>query len=275
LAIVDKDLFEAAQQRKAERTHDAPQKQRKAKFLLSGLLKCGCCGGGLSMKDRDHGRVRVHCSTMREAGTCSNRKIFYLDEIEKAVLTGLKKHLKAPQLLKEFVKTYQEERERLAAEKVKRHGRSESKLAEVQRSLDRMWSDYETERVPVEVLGPRMKEAQAQKVALLAELEAQPEPEKIVGLHPAALRHYEKVIRQLHEVFGQGVTSENEEAAEKIRNLVAKAIVKPAGEGLTIELQGRLALLMGAPNVYPNMRIAASGGSVVAEEGLEPPTQGL
>src|SRR5919198_1505657 len=105
-----------------------------------------------------------------------------------------------------------------------------------------MWSDYETERVPVDILGPRMKEAQAQKVALLAGLESQPEPEKIVGLHPAALRHYEKAVRQLHQVFGQGVTSDNEEAAEKIRNLVAKAVVKPTDKGFTIDLQGRLAL---------------------------------
>ncbi|QGM99542.1 recombinase family protein [Methylocystis parvus] len=273
LTIVAKDLFEAAQQRKAERTFDAPQKQRKAKFLLSGLLKCGCCGGGLSMKDRDHGRVRVHCSTMREAGTCSNRKIF--DEIEKAVLAGLQQHLKAPKLLKEFVRTYQGERERLAAEKVRQRGKLENRLAEVQRSLDRMWSDYEAERVPVDVLGPRMKEAQAQKLALIAELETQPEPEKIVSLHPAALRHYEELVGRLGGVFGQGVTPDNEETAEKIRELVAKVIVRPSEEGLKIELQGRLALLMGAPNVYPNMRIAASGGSVVAEEGFEPPTQGL
>ncbi|MFO1126750.1 MAG: hypothetical protein U1E25_16705 [Methylocystis sp.] len=111
------------------------------------------------MKDRDHGRVRVHCSTMKEAGTCSNRKIFCLDEIEKAVLAGLQKHLKAPKLLKEFVRTYQEERERLATEKVRRRGKLESELAEIQRSLDRIWSDYESERVPVEVLEPRMKEA--------------------------------------------------------------------------------------------------------------------
>ncbi|MBG0809895.1 recombinase family protein [Methylosinus sp. H3A] len=275
LVIVAKDLFEAAQQRKAERTYDAPQKQRKAKFLLSGLLKCGCCGGGLSMKDRDHGRVRVHCSTMREAGTCTNRKIFYLDEIEKAVLAGLQQHLKAPKLLKEFVRTYQEERERLAADKVRQRGKLESRLAEVQRSLDRMWSDYETERVPVDVLGPRMKEAQAQKLALIAELETQPEPEKIIGLHPAALRHYEELVGQLGAVFGRGVTPDNEEAAEKIRELVAKVIIRPSEEGLKIELQGRLALLMGAPNFYPNMRIAASGGAVVAEEGFEPPTQGL
>ncbi|ARN83497.1 recombinase family protein [Methylocystis bryophila] len=275
LAIVDKDVFEAAQQRKAQRSFEPPERVRKAKFLLSGLLKCGCCGGGMSMKDRDHGRVRVHCSTMKEAGTCANRKIFYLDEIEKAVLTGLQQHLKAPELLREFVASYQEERLRLAAEKVRQRGRLESRLAEVQRTLDRLWSDYEKERVPTEVLGPQMKEAHQQKVALLAELETQPEPEKVLALHPAALQHYERLVGQLNEVFGRGVTPDNEEAAEKIRELVAKVVVKPAEEGFKLELQGRLAMLMGAAKVYPNMRIAASGGRVVAEEGFEPPTQGL
>ncbi len=39
----------------------------------------------------------------------------------------------------------------------------------------------------------------------------------------------------------------------------------PEDDGFKIELQGRLALLMQAPNLYPNMRIAASGGSMVAE----------
>jgi site-specific DNA recombinase len=174
-------------------------------------------------------------------------------------LAGLQQHLKAPKLLREFVRTYQEERERLAADKVRQRAKLESKLAEIQRSLDRMWSDYESERVPVDVLGPRMKEAQAQKVALMAELEAQPEPEKIVGLHPAALRHFEKLVGQMNDVFGRGVTPDNAEAAEKIRELVAKVVVKPSGDGFKIELHGRLALLMNAPNLYPNMRIAASG----------------
>ena len=137
----------------------------------------------------------------------------------------------------------------MAADKVRRRGKLESKLAEIQRSLDRMWSDYETERVPVEVLGPKMKEAQAKKVELQAELEAQPEPEEIVGLHPAALRHYEKLVGQLSDVFGRGVTADNEEAAEKIRELVAKAVVKPSDQGFKIELKGRLAMLIGAPNL--------------------------
>jgi len=46
-------------------------------------------------------------------------------------------------------------------------------------------------------------------------------------------------------------------AAEKIRELAVKVVVKPSDEGFKIELQGRQSPLMGAPNVSPNMRIAA------------------
>jgi site-specific DNA recombinase len=259
LAIVDMSLFDAAQQRKAERTFEAPQKQRKAKFLLSGLLKCGCCGGGLSMKDRDHGRVRVHCSTMRESGSCSNRKIFYLDEIEKAVLAGLQQHLKAPHLLKEFAKAYQEERERLASEKRRLRGKLEGQLAQLQRGIDRLWADYEAERLPMDIAGPKLKELHAQRTSIQEEIAAKPVEEKIVGLHPAALREYEEHVGRLQAVFGQGVTPDYEETSNKIRGLIADVTLRPSEEGFKIELQGRLALLMGASNLYPNMRLPRRG----------------
>jgi hypothetical protein len=94
-------------------------------------------------------------------------------------------------------------------------------------------------------------------------------------LHPAALREYGRHVEQLQSVFSDGVTPDLAEAAGKIRNLVARVTLMPQENGFKMELEGRLALLMQAPRLYPNMRIGASGGSVVAEEGLEPPTRGL
>ena len=182
LANVKKELFDAAQERKTSRSFETPDRRRKAKFLLSGLLKCGYCGGGLVVKDRDHGSVRIHRSTMKEAGTCLNRKIFYLDEIEKSVLAGLQKHLKAPHLLKEFVAAYLEERQRLASEKASRRSQTENQLAQVKRAIDRLWSDYENELVPVDISGPKLYELRAQKVAIEASLAELPEPES--GLVP-------------------------------------------------------------------------------------------
>jgi site-specific DNA recombinase len=132
-------------------------------------------------------------------------------------------------------------------------------LAQVQRGIDRLWADYEAERVSMDIAGPKLKELHAQKTSKEDELAGAPTEEKIVGLHPAALREYAEHVGRLQAVFGQGVTPDYEEASNKIRSLIARVTLRHSEEGFKIELQGRLALLMGASNLYPNMRVAASG----------------
>src|SRR5437899_953055 len=70
LAIVDRGLFDAAQKRKAERSIGHPTHQRRPKHILSGLLRCGACGGGMSASGKDKsGRRRIYCTAARESGT--------------------------------------------------------------------------------------------------------------------------------------------------------------------------------------------------------------
>jgi hypothetical protein len=66
-------------------------------------------------KDKS-GRIRVRCSAANESGTCPDPKTFYLDVVEKAVLTGLTAEMRQPDVIAEYVRTYQEERQRLAAD---------------------------------------------------------------------------------------------------------------------------------------------------------------
>ena len=130
-------------------------------------------------------------------------------------------------------------------------------------------------RSPYESCFDLLYELQAQKVALEAELAELPEPEKLIQLHPAALFHCEKLITELQTVFHNGITSDTEDAAEKIRTLISHIVIHSTDEGLNIELHGRLTKILGPTDLFPNMRIAASGGTVVAREGVEPPTPGL
>jgi site-specific DNA recombinase len=83
--------------------------------------------------------------------------------------------------------------------------------------------------VPVEIAGPKLKEMQAQKIGLEAELAEEPPEEKIVGLPPAALQPYEMHVSELQRVFGDGVTPHTEEAAQRIRNLIARVTITPKG----------------------------------------------
>ncbi len=61
-----------------------------------------------------------------------------MGELEKAVLAGLQRHLKAPHLLKEFARAYHEERERLVNDKRARRAKLETQLGVIRRSTDRL-----------------------------------------------------------------------------------------------------------------------------------------
>ena len=87
------------------------ERARRPSYLLSGLLKCGSCGGGVSKISQEH----YGCSNARNRGTCDNRLTIRRDVLEESVLAGLKANLMHPDLVKEFVAEYHREINRLAA----------------------------------------------------------------------------------------------------------------------------------------------------------------
>ena len=140
LAIIDPGLFAAVQQRKAALSRDGTVRDaRRPRHLLSGLLVCGVCGAGMSVHDRDKtGKTRARCSTQRESGACEHCRVYYLEGIERVVVEGLRSELRAPVLIAEFVKVYQEERQRLARTASRDRARVEHRLGEIRRALTRL-----------------------------------------------------------------------------------------------------------------------------------------
>jgi site-specific DNA recombinase len=90
LRIVEQSVWEQAHALKTEKSYLASHVKRRAPHLLSGLLRRGCCRSGMTVHDRDKtGKTRIRCSAIRESGTCSNRRIIYLRDIERLVLSGI------------------------------------------------------------------------------------------------------------------------------------------------------------------------------------------
>jgi site-specific DNA recombinase len=120
LRIVDQDLWEhvksrQVQVRKDTRTDHRQDRsfwaQTRPKYLLSGLLRCGACGGSYT-------KLNAHlfgCATARNKGTCSNRVNICRDAIEAMVWDGLKHRLMDPKLFKVFVEEFAREFNRLRA----------------------------------------------------------------------------------------------------------------------------------------------------------------
>ena len=152
LAIIDQELFDAAQCRKAERSKGHPVQHKRPRHILSGLLRCGGCNGGMSVSGKDKsGRARLYCTASRESDTCPAPKTFYLCTVENAVLSKLRAELRHPAAIAEYARTYLEERGRLAQRATKDRARLERRLASVQAELERAFKALTKAIVPEDV----------------------------------------------------------------------------------------------------------------------------
>lgn len=277
LAIVDRMLFEQAQARKRERSTDKPHYHRRPRHMLSGLLRCGSCGAGMSTNGKDKsGRIRIRCSAATESGSCPDPKTFYLDTVEAAVLAGLRAELKSPKVIAEYVKTYHEERKRLAIEADAKRSRLERRADQLKREVDRLVDHLAKGIGDPHVLGPKSTKLHYQREEILAELVKAPPAVEVVTLHPGILRRYEQQLESLQSALTEGVRSGDRECAEAIRELVETVTIhrdSSSPGAVEIEVAGRLNAVLG-DQAYPN-GVKRVCGLVVAEEGLEPPTQGL
>ena len=139
LRIVSDELWDAVKARQAEvrivMTRDAGGNSlngaHRRKYLLSGLLECGECGGGFTIIDA----TSYGCATHRSKGTCGNRHRIPRRDLEHRVLDGLKHRLLAPEQVEMFTRMFQEEFNRLAAEKMQSRAADEGRLQVVQRKI--------------------------------------------------------------------------------------------------------------------------------------------
>jgi DNA invertase Pin-like site-specific DNA recombinase len=72
LRIVDAETWRRVQERLGARA-GKPHRARPV-HLLSGLIKCGCCGSGYAACGTDKRGTSLICSRMRETGLCQNTK---------------------------------------------------------------------------------------------------------------------------------------------------------------------------------------------------------
>jgi site-specific DNA recombinase len=275
LRIIEIPVWEQVQALKAEKSRLASHVKRRAPHLLSGLLRCGCCGSGVSVHDRDKtGKTRIRCSAVRESGSCPNRRIIYLRDIEKLVLSGMTEELKDPRLIEAYVRKYNSERERLAGNAAAVRTQLEAKRdrieGERQRNID-LVIKYVISEDDAKQRIAQLKEERMRVDAELAALEETPVP---IALHPATLERYIKTVNSLAETMAghAGADDDRGSLIDEFRALVHSVIVHPRSpwQGFEIEVKGKLAALVGG-ELFPQAHYN-SGSQVVAGEryGMNP-----
>src|SRR5262249_14986981 len=138
LRILGDNLWSGVQSRLgAIRDSDSIAKARATKFwtrrrpqhLLTGKAVCGVCGGPAAPIGKDY----IACSAARRQGTCTNRASIRRNEIEGWIVEALRRQLMAPDLVGEFIRTFNDEINRTRRD----CGQRRHSLQHEQRDLER------------------------------------------------------------------------------------------------------------------------------------------
>ena len=285
LRIVDEELWLAVKARqeamrqamgmtlastKSGGTANSLNEAHRPRFLLSGLLRCGCCGGPYAIVGRD----RYACSTRKQKGTCDNRLTITRQEIEARVLDGLKERLLAPDLVAVFVSAFRDEAKRhRQALKADWAGR-ERKSAELDRKIAAIFRAIE-DGLYEPAMKARLVELRQERERLQTDTRAFDPAALDVLMHPQLAEGYRRKIERLERLL-EG--SEQDEAREIVRSMIERVVLtpRPDGRGLDATLFGALAALLSvSAEVSGKKRPSAAEPSegqlsVVAGAGFEP-----
>ena len=229
------------------------QAAHRPRFLLSGRLECGSCGGGYTVVARD----RYGCATRRQKGLCQNSRTIARQEIEARVLSGLKERLLAPELTKEFVRGFKAELERQRAATRDQSAVLGRKAAELDRKIGAILKAIE-DGMYHPGLKDRMSQLEAERATLMAERTANPIADVALLVHPCVPDLYRHKVAELEQLLESG--EERDEARELIRSMIDCVVLVPRASG------GLAATLYGEPAAILAVCAAPDGKPLIAPE---------
>ena len=276
LRIVDDELWQAVKARQAAARKRTAQKasaqdddtqpphktgfwtNQRPKHLLTGLMRCGACGGGyVKISSTQFG-----CATARNKGTCDNRLNIRVDRLDDIVLSGLKTRLMNPELYQEFLASYIAERNRILAQRNAHYTSAQAELAKL-KTRQKVLVQALADGVPARTVKDEMIALEAREDELNALLTSRPATEP--SLHPNLATIYREKVAALHEALADPATKD--EAFTIIRTLIDEVRLVPENGELRVELRGALAgiLALGSTNTK-TARFGTDGSVSVLEQ---------
>ncbi len=244
LRIIDQSLWDLVKQRQAQLALEPGTKpgdnstlndRRRPKHLFTGMVKCGCCGGGYSMISKD----MLGCTNARTKGTCDNRLNIRRDTLEASILNGLDKHLMEPELFKEFCEEFTREVNKARMQARVSLDSAEAEIKRIDRELDALL-DLILQGGAAKRINEKMVALEKRKEELSSVLGSAEESPPL--LHPNLAKYYHDEITALHDQLGNVETRGR--AAQMLRTLVERIELVPNGDELAIVLRGDLAAIL-------------------------------
>lgn len=281
LRIIDQDLWNRTQaliQSRSEWRFGPGGKRPKRTSstlkgsLLSGLVVCGACGGGMILTSSRRLTVSggklsgpfAACNAAHYHSACSHRKSYDLAKMERVVLQGMRENLTNPKALAEATKAYHAQWAARQREDSAEREQLTAKLTQLERRIDRVVDAITESDLPMETLKAKLRDLETEKVATNQRLKLLELEGNVVTLHPAAIEKFTADIHQIHDALASDL--EDERSRMAFRNIFQKVVVHPTERGADYEVTpyARLSAVMGF-DLFPKIR---SVEEVVKEQRL-------
>jgi site-specific DNA recombinase len=241
LRIIDQRLWDRAKKRqnkvrRRDRFESAGFRKRRNKHLLSGIVRCGLCGGGWDI--RRYGRLG--CATHNNRGTCENSLRISRGTLEERVLGALKDRLgNNPLLCVALCAAYAR---RLIESDEQRRGkvsaiRAELKRIEIQREQSLLARKRRHAKADM-AEQPQLKQ-RYQVIAqdLARAMAARPDP--------VAMKMYRDHVSELVQTFSRNVQRAE---TETLRSLIGSVVLRPSKDGTTLVVEIESTPTISAPS---------------------------
>lgn len=225
LRIVSDQLWESVQSRlraKSVGETGKPKRGRPPKYLLSGLLRCGSCGGSYTVRN---GRSYA-CTSTSNGRICDQKGYIFRPLIERKLLSGVKEQLLAPEFAKKIAQAI-----RKKARAPNRDYKAE--LAKFDRQIKNV-VDSIVDIGASSALSAKLKDLETRRERLLSASNAAPS-----SLVTGADKKWREIVGDLENLKDYAKPDEVERARSLLREIIGEVEIReePAGTFAYVSVQ--------------------------------------
>lgn len=225
LRIISDDDWNCAQAIKERHAGHPLHIMRRPRHPLSGIPRCGVCGGAYTVKSGD----QLCCSAHRERGSCTNGRTIKWAALETRVFDIISRTLDDPDTMAKYVVEYHAERKKAVSQQDAARKVARDRLEKVERRI-RNLVEAVAEGFGTEEIKTELRKLEAERSAHKATLAEISVTGNVIELHPAAAASYKALLSDLKDAIGQVDELARSQATTILRRLVSKILIFP-GEG--------------------------------------------
>ena len=235
LRIVPQDLWNAVKARQGQIRKDSEQlrkvlnnpdsRSHSGKYLLSGLLKCGCCGANFTI----YGRYTYACANNINRGeaVCTNSLRVPLRFVEKRIVAAIQGELFSEVAIEAFVKETALLLKQVQSESIPNQEALKRQLAQAEQDITNIMNAIKA-GIITSTTKTELEKAEATKARTEDALKANtPKRATLPNSLPRDVERYKSFMRDLSGVLNRDVTA----ARQHIKTIVGTIKLQPKPEG--------------------------------------------